>query len=942
MTIPLTGWSVDSGILIIGLLSGLAYAVLAAGLVLIYRVSKVINLAHGEIGALGAALLAKMVLDWGWSYWLALPAVVVLGAAIGAAVELGVVRRLFRAPRLILLVATIGVAQVAFLARVLLPEIQNYAPYPSPLNREAEVGGIILGSPQFMMLAIVPAVIVGLTLFLTRTPFGVAIRASADNPDRASLAGVPVKRVSTTVWAIAGALAVLTVVLLNPVSGAIVGLPSASVGPGLLVRALAAALIGGLVSLPRAFLGGILIGVAEAVFAANAAPPGLFDLVLFLVILLLTLVRRPTIETSADSFSFSPQVPPPPRIVRDLWWVKRMGLLIAGCCLVVAVALPYVFGSSASVYLFTRVLIFALIGLSVTVLAGWAGQLTLGQFGFVGIGALTATQLAGHGVPFLAAVAYGAVGGGLAAFVVGLPALRVRGPFLAITTLAFAVACQSWVFTRPIFGEGPVYLFPRREILGFIDLSSERTYYFFCLVILVLVGLAVSHLRRTGVGRRFIAVRDNEPAAASFAVSPTIAKLSAFVFAGALAGLAGALYAAAMVQYSLTSATSPPVFGPDQSTFIIAMVVIGGLGSVPGTIIGAVYLIGLPALLGESLSVSLATSGVGMLALLLFLPGGLMQVVQTARRAVLEWTAGRRKTLAPPDERAAITTLPRQTVTTYDDNVLALEVRDATVSFSGRTVLRDAALEVRQGEVVGLIGSNGAGKSTLMNVVSGFVRPDAGSVLLHGMDVTHAPPHQRAALGIGRVFQDARMFGELTVRETVRVALETHQPTEFLPSFLALPPGLRSEREKTAHADAYIDFMGLGRYAETYLANLSTGTRRIVEMCCLLAQGSGLLLLDEPTAGVAQKETEAFGPLIKSIQAELDATVVIIEHDMPLVMSISDRVYCYSAGELIAEGLPDDVRADPAVVAAYLGTDERAIARSGAMSVGPSAAGATS
>jgi ABC-type branched-subunit amino acid transport system ATPase component len=182
---------------------------------------------------------------------------------------------------------------------------------------------------------------------------------------------------------------------------------------------------------------------------------------------------------------------------------------------------------------------------------------------------------------------------------------------------------------------------------------------------------------------------------------------------------------------------------------------------------------------------------------------------------------------------------------------------------------------------------------------------------------------------MGRVFQDARLFGDLTLRETVRVALEAHSRSEFVPSLLSLPPARRAERAKAADADAYIEFLGLGRYADSFMSDLSTGTRRIVEMACLMAQGAQLLLLDEPTAGVAQRETEAFGPLIKRIQSELGATIVIVEHDIPLIMSISDRVYCLAAGACIAEGEPDTVRNDPAVVAAYLGTDERAIARSG-------------
>ncbi|GGM89749.1 ATP-binding cassette domain-containing protein [Dactylosporangium sucinum] len=927
MDIPATTWSITSDMLVFGLLTGLAYAILAAGIVLVYRATKVINLAHGEIGAFGAVLLAKMVLDWHWNFWLALAATLVCGAAIGAVVEMGVIRRLAKAPRLILLVATLGVGQLVFLGRVLLPEMENYGSFPSPLDREANIGGVVLSSPHFMMLAFVPAVIVGLTVFLTRTPFGLAVRASADNPDRAKLAGVPVMRVSTTVWAISGALAVLTVALLNPMTGAVVGLPTASVGPGLLVHALAAALVGGLTSMPRAMVGGLAVGLIETVMVSNGAPTGSPELVLFLAILVLTLLRRPGMGGGADGLGITVKTPPIPSAMRNVWWVRRSGLIGAVVAVAVAALLPLVFTTSADQYMFTRVLIFALVGLSVTVLAGWAGQLTLGQFGFVGIGALVATQLASNGVPFLAAVAQGAVAGGLAAFVVGLPALRVEGPFLAVTTLAFAVACQSWLYGQGIFGEGPTYTFPAQRLFG-LDLSSERTFYLLTLAIVVVCAAAVVRLRRTGAGISMIAVRDNDRAASSFAVAPVGAKLSAFIFAGALAGLAGGLYAAAAGQYGLASATSPAIFGPEQSTLIISMVVIGGLGRVSGSILGAIYLIGLPAVLGDSFSVSLATSGIGVLVLILFLPGGLTQLGLTARSAILSHLT-RGRAAVPDPVRPPIETLPRpEPVLVTDPAAPAIAVTGVNVSFGGRIALKDASLTVARGEVVGVIGANGAGKSTLMNVISGFVRPQSGRIEIGGVDVTSFAPHQRAALGMGRVFQDARLFGDLTVHETVRVALEARDRSAFVPSLLALPGGWARERRKFADADSYIDFLGLGRYAHSLTSELSTGTRRIVEMCCLLAQGADVLMLDEPTGGVAQKESEAFGPLIKSIQRELSATVVIIEHDMPLTMSISDRMYCYSAGQLIAEGTPEVVRDNPDVVAAYLGTDRRAIERS--------------
>ena len=242
--------------------------------------------------------------------------------------------------------------------------------------------------------------------------------------------------------------------------------------------------------------------------------------------------------------------------------------------------------------------------------------------------------------------------------------------------------------------------------------------------------------------------------------------------------------------------------------------------------------------------------------------------------------------------------------------------------------MREVDFAVHQGELVGLIGTNGAGKSTLMNAISGFV-PSKGSIEVLGREVSHMSATQRHRLGLGRGFQAATLYPDLTVRETIMVSLEARERSLLLPSMTALPPSPQAERRKAAEADELVDYLGLGRYADHFIATLSTGTRRIVELGGLLAVDAKVLMLDEPTGGVAQREAEAFGPLIKRIQAELDAAVVVIEHDMPLVMSISDRVYCLEAGEIIASGSPDEVRNDPAVIASYLGTDIRAIERSG-------------
>src|SRR5689334_14726737 len=222
-----------------------------------------------------------------------------------------------------------------------------------------------------------------------------------------------------------------------------------------------------------------------------------------------------------------------------------------------------------------------------------------------------------------------------------------------------------------------------------------------------------------------------------------------------------------------------------------------------------------------------------------------------------------------------------------------------------------------------------------MNAIGGYV-PSSGTVELLGADVSRLAPERRARKGLGRTFQAARLFGDLTVRETLQIALEARHRTSFTTTALFLPHGFRADRRQRADAEEIIAFLGLGRYAERFCAELSTGTRRIVELGALLALDARVLCLDEPTAGIAQRETEAFGPLLLRIREELDAALVVIEHDMPLIMSISDRVYCLEAGRVIAAGAPSHVRHDPAVIASYLGTDERAIARSGAATGGRS------
>ena len=267
-----------------------------------------------------------------------------------------------------------------------------------------------------------------------------------------------------------------------------------------------------------------------------------------------------------------------------------------------------------------------------------------------------------------------------------------------------------------------------------------------------------------------------------------------------------------------------------------------------------------------------------------------------------------------------------------EDAKVVLSCRDLVKRFGGITAVDHVDLDVRQGEIVGLIGHNGAGKTTLMDCVSGFLQTDGGRILLRGVDVTGWAPHQRAKGAMGRSFQDALLFPSLTVAETIAVARERHLASrDMFAAALQLPASYESELALSYVVDEMIDLMGLGAYRQKLTGELSTGTRRIVDLACILAQDPKVLLLDEPSGGVAQKETEALGPLLRRIRERTGCSILIIEHDMPLLSGLCDRLVALELGSVIAEGTPTEVLNHPAVIASYLGTDEKAIARSGAV-----------
>ncbi len=944
-------------LLVGGFVYGLVIGLLSMGIILIYRSTGVINFAVGNMGLPGASLLALMSINYDFPFWGAVVLALLVGAIFGGLVELAVIRRLFQAPRVILLVATIGIAQLCIAIVNAYPDIESpsgeAARFPAAIGRRwTEVSPIpgtdifplrVFNGTDLQILILVPLLAIALSIWLNRTTVGKTVQASADNPDLAKLSGISPRNVSRMVWIIAGVLSTLSMMLLSSGSS-----PNGliSLGPSTMVRALAASVLAGMRSFPRAIAFGLIIGLGQFVLQFNFAGDTPIDFILFIAIVVAIFLQHREQVGDVGSFSFAPKVKPVPERLRQIWWVRNMTALVGVFALVIAIVIPLIVTLPSRHLLYATIITFAICAISVVIVTGWSGQLSLSQMAFAGIGALTAAALSRGAeldigwretrfldvtlpsLPFVVSLFVAAmITAGLAALI-GIGALRVRGLLLAVSTFAFAVACEQYLYRRPFFSDGQTSSvpFPRGK-LGPIDLGSEqRTYYYFCLAILVVVVIIAARLRRTGVGRTTIAVRDNPDTAAAYTVSATGVKLRSFALAGAIAGIGGALLGGLVKSVPL----SERFFQTSDSLAVVSMAVIGGLGSISGAILGSLWVRGLPAFWGGNDLVPLFTSSIGLLVLLLYFPGGLVQVGYAARDALLSWLDRR----LGPEESTSTTTAPASlhiaaTEEELPEGVPALRTVDLSVSFGGIAAVDSVSIEARPNEIVGLIGTNGAGKSTTMNAIGGFVR-STGKVELLGKPLDGLSSAQRARRGLGRTFQAASLFPELTVRETVQVALEARHRTGLLSSALFLPSSNASEKAKRSEAVDLIDFLGLGRYADAYISDLSTGTRRIVELAGLLALDARVLCLDEPTAGVAQRETEAFGPLIVNIREQLGATMIVIEHDMPLIMSISDRVYCLEAGAVIAEGEPDEVRHDPLVVASYLGTDERAIQRSDA------------
>jgi ABC-type branched-subunit amino acid transport system ATPase component/ABC-type branched-subunit amino acid transport system permease subunit len=922
-------------VILLGTASGLQVGLLAVGLVLVFRANRFINLAQAQMGAVASCSLAVLVFRFDAPYWLAVAAALALGAATGAVVERLLMWRLFQSSRLALLVATIGISQLILLlvlAGPLKPDAQRLASegFPQPFATRWEIGSAVLTSSQILTMVVAPLIAIGLSILLNRTRTGRAIRGAASNPDAARLSGISVRRTSLLVWTLAGLVSSVAAILYAPTQPA-VGFSDS--GPGLLLRGLAAALLAGLVDFRVAVAAGIGIGLLEQATVFYSDVPGLTDVVLALALAAGLLLRWRTlaeasrgeeglvVERSLGRLDDAAQRPFVVRESGRLGWAALLALVA------LAPLLPGLGTQERAVFLVFMVA-FAIAGVGISLLTGWAGQVTLGSFAFLGIGAYTATLVDGLGIPVIL-LASGAATAATSALV-GSVAIRARGLLMGVVTLAFAFAARSWLFRQGIFTEDASAIVSMDEphLFG-LRITTVRGLYPIAVVVLVVVLLAVRSVRQSSVGRAIVASRDNSDLAASHGLPPLRARLVALGISGFVTGVAGALWAMAAGSFSFNA------FEPSMSLVLLAVAIVGGLGTLHGPILGTIAVFAWPYLVSgaNTLPVRSFTSGALLLVTLLFVPGGLAGLLAQARRALV----GRFERVSDDDVPADVpqpAALPAPLATDGDARPPAttatLVATGVTVRFGGITALDDVHLEVRPGEIVGLIGANGAGKSTLINVLSGHLPQAEGRIELAGQDVTGAGPEARSHGRLSRTFQDARLYPGLTVRETVLAAADARLPGGAVSAMTASPWLRMAERDKGARADEVLAQLGLTDRADTLVGELSTGMRRVCDLAAVVAAGPTIVLLDEPTAGLAQREVEAFAPLLRDLRDRVGASVLIVEHDMALMMSLCDRIYCLESGAVIAEGTPDEVRSNPRVVASYLGTDVAAVERSGA------------
>jgi branched-chain amino acid transport system permease protein len=916
----------------LGLGAGALIASVALGVVLIYRGSGVINIATGAIAMLAAYLYWAFKTGF-FGFHLASPPAFVLTlvcmAAFGVLIELAIFRPLRNTAPLAKLAASLGLLLVLD-AGVTLVFGNSLKAAPSVLPSDTvTVFDRVVPKDRFLLALIVILVAALLTALFRWTPFGLSTRAASENEVSAMLVGLSPSR-----------LAILNTVLACVVAGGlgVVVAPLVSLDAQTIafqvVPALGAALLAGFTSFFIACFAGLAIGAVQSLLiywstqswfptdTGGSPIRGLPELFVFLVIVLALFLRGASLPGRGELVEKRlPAVPRPEHLLRS-------GTIAAIVGVVCLIAFPYDFRQSL-----INSLLGVVICLSLVVIVGFVGQISVVQLALAGVAGFTmshlTTDVGGIWAEFPISLLIGALTATVVGLLIAVSALRVRGVSLVVVTLAAAVALEQFGFLNVRWGGGFTGSPVEQPHLGGLDLSPQASFRglddkipspvfgFLVLGVAIVLGLLVANVRRASLGQRMLAVRSNERAAAAAGINVRNTKLAGFGIAAFVAGMAGALYA-----YNFGS-VSYSRFGALAALGLIAFTYFGGITMVSGAIIAGVgateglFPHAFDTWFGLSGNWALLVGGVALIVTLLVNPEGIAgtgwkKQQQKKRRRAAETAAEERARGAPvatPQPRSVDEPAPLRR---REPGAVVLSATGMSVSFGGLRALDEVDLSVSEGQLVGLIGPNGAGKTTFIDAISGFV-PYGGHVELDGRALDGLGAHQRARYGLARTWQSIELFDDLSVRENLAVA--SYRPSVLSTTKEVLSRPIRS----TEDVDAALELLGLERLADALPEELTQGQRKLVGIARALAAHPRLLCLDEPAAGLDATEGEELADHLRGV-VDAGTPMLLVDHDMGLVLGISDYVVVLEFGRVIAHGVPDVVRREPQVVKAYLGS----------------------
>ena len=562
-----------------------------------------------------------------------------------------------------------------------------------------------------------------------------------------------------------------------------------------------------------------------------------------------------------------------------------------------------------------KVCIYAILVAGLDLVVGYNGDVSVGHAGLFAVGAYTAAILMTKlGVSFWIALPAAVALTALFGVGLGIPALRLQGPYLAVTTIAFGLILQTFVNESVWLTEGSqgIQSIPALRLPGGLDFEGNHLFYL-VYPVMVLALAAVHNVVRSYWGRAFLSLKANAIAAECSGVNRYRYKVTAFVLSAAFAGLAGALFV------HIDKYIGPTTFSLQLSILFLIALIFGGLRSIAGNVIGAVLVVTLPDVFNRFADYQLLVFGVLLLVTLYVLPGGIASLARIGLRA---FNARRAPAAAPTAHAddvsgalavAAIMTPPA--ATTGDD---LLQTEALTIAFGGLVAVNKLDLRIKRGQVRALIGPNGSGKSTTVNLLSGVYRPTSGHVRFAGRVLDNAKPNDVSAAGIARTFQNPALFGEMTLLENVLVGLHHTFHVGLFGVMLRLPAARREEERAIERARALLALVGLSDLADARADSIAYGQQRRLEIARALGQDPSLVLLDEPAAGLTSGEIDELRRTIEVIR-DAGVAVLLIEHHMDFVMAISDRVTVLDFGQQIAEGTPVEVQRNDEVIRAYLG-----------------------